>query len=171
MSPGPGPARPLLAVIGGLSAALLSFSVFYVRGDLGGVMTFLRERAALRRLREGGAPAEQVAQAQAGLVALAERVADPDLATRLLPLELLIGVGAGLLIWHLFGRRTQQAGARGDIQERMVRRFAYRRGGRFTLQELATGSPLEGEQARAVTARMLERGELQREGEGFRLVP
>ena len=48
-------ARLLLSTITGLSTALLSFAVFYVRGDAGGVMMFLRERGKFRKLVTSGA--------------------------------------------------------------------------------------------------------------------
>ncbi|GAA5500804.1 hypothetical protein Dxin01_00529 [Deinococcus xinjiangensis] len=164
-------ARLLLSLIAGLSAALIAFSAAFVRGDVGGVMHYLHERAALRRLTESGAGAEQIAKAKADLLALGQAVAAPELATQLLPLELLLGVLVGLGVWWIFGERVARAasGARPDIQERMVLRFAHRRGGVFTLRDLMERSPLSAEQAREVTTRMLERGQLRREGEGYRL--
>lgn len=166
-------ARLSLSLIAGCSAALIAFSAFYVRGDLRGVMHFLRERAAARRLEAAGASAAEVAQAKAGLLAIAQGFADPDLATRMIPLCLLLGVAVAALVWGLFGRRLTRAqggGERADVQERMVRRLAYRMGGAFTLLDLAERSPLSAEQAREVTNRMLERGQLAREGEGYRLL-
>lgn len=165
-------ARLSLSLIAGCSAALIAFSAFYVRGDLRGVMHFLRERAATRRLEAAGASAAEVAQAKAGLLAIAQGFADPDLATRMIPLCLLLGGVVAALVWGLFGRRLTRAqgGERADVQERMVRRLAYRMGGAFTLLDLAERSPLSAEQAREVTNRMLERGQLAREGEGYRLL-
>lgn len=165
-------ARLLLSLIAGLAASLIAFSAVYVRGNLGGVFHFLHERGAAKRLAAAGASPEQVADAKAKALAVAQTFADPALATRLLPLELLVGVAAGALIWWLFGRRVARAeagGERADVQERMVLRFAHRHGGQFTLRDLMERSPLSAEQAREVTARMLERGELRREGEGYRL--
>lgn len=164
-------ARLSLSLIAGCSAALIAFSAFYVRGDLRGVMHFLRERAATRRLEAAGASAAEVAQAKAGLLAIAQSFADPEFAARMIPLCLLLGVVVAALVWGLFGRRLTraQAGERPDVQERMVRRLAYRMGGTFTMRDLAARSPLSPEQAREVTARMLERGQLAREGEGYRL--
>lgn len=165
-------ARLSLSLIAGCSAALIAFSAFYVRGDLRGVMHFLRERAATRRLEAAGASAAEVAQAKAGLLAIAQGFADPDFATRMIPLCLLLGGVVAALVWGLFGRRLTRAqgGERADVQERMVRRLAYRMGGAFTLLDLAERSPLSAEQAREVTNRMLERGQLAREGEGYRLL-
>ena len=164
-------ARLSLSLIAGCAAALIAFSSFYVRGDLGGVMRFLRERGATRRLEASGASAQEVAQAKAQLLALAQGFADPDLAGRMIPLCLLLGVVVAVGVWGLFGRRLMRAqtGERPDVQERMVRRLAYRMGGAFTLSDLAARSPLSTEQAREVTGRMLERGQLKREGEGYRL--
>lgn len=94
------------------------------------------------------------------------RVGDAALAYRLIPLELFVGLLVGLAFYNLFGRQTKP---RADIQQRMVLRFAHRHGGFFTLEQLSNTSPLEPEQARAVVAQMLESGQLQRDGEGYRL--
>ena len=96
------------------------------------------------------------------------RVPDAELAFRMLPLELLIGLAAGVLVFWLFGRR-QATPPRADVQERMVQRFAHRRGGVFTLAELENGSPLSAEQAEVKVAEMLQAGRLRREGERYRL--
>ncbi|MVN86131.1 hypothetical protein GO986_05075 [Deinococcus sp. HMF7620] len=156
-----------LAVIAGCSSALIAYSALYVRGDLGGVMAYLRARGALRRLRETGTEAE-VTAAQAQLHALGERVGDPAFAASLIPLALLLGALVAYLVWRTFARR-ELGSARPDVQERMVYRLAHRRGGRFTLDDLRAASPLNDEQARAVTARLLDLGRLTRDGEGFRL--
>ncbi|KQQ99470.1 hypothetical protein ASF71_13555 [Deinococcus sp. Leaf326] len=164
-------ARMILSAVAGLAAALLSFSVIYVRGDLAGVMGVLRARSAARRLAESGAGAAQVEAARAQVLALAERFVAPDLATRLVPLELLIGVAVAALMWWFFGGRSAQVGGerRPDIHERMVLRLAHRMGGQFTLNDLSERSPLSAPQAQATTERMLGRGLLRREGEAFRL--
>ena len=94
---------------------------------------------------------------------------DPLLAARLIPLELLLGVLAGVLAYRAFGHR-QRSAPRVDIQERMVTRLALRRGGRFTLNELAESSPLTEPQAREVLGRMLEAGRLDRDGDAYRLL-
>lgn len=93
---------------------------------------------------------------------------DPALAARLLPLELLLGLVAGVLAYRAFGRRQQHA-PRSDTQERMVTRLALRRGGRFTLPELTEGSPLTAEQAGEVLTRMVQAGQLRRDGDSYRL--
>ena len=74
----------------------------------------------------------------------------------------------GALVWWAFSRR-QSGTPRTDIQERMVYRLAHRKGGRFTLDDLRAASPLTDEQARAVTARLLDLGRLTRDGDTFRL--
>ena len=94
---------------------------------------------------------------------------DPLLAARLIPLELLLGLLAGVLAYRAFGRRQQDA-PRPDTQERMVTRLALRRGGRFTLTELAESSPLTETQAQEVLGRMLETGRLNRDGDAYRLL-
>ena len=96
------------------------------------------------------------------------RVPDVELAFKMLPLELLIGLLTGLLVYWLFGKR-QAAAPRADVQERMVQRFAHRRGGAFTLAELETGSPLSAEQAQTKVGEMLDAGRLRLEGETYRL--
>lgn len=96
------------------------------------------------------------------------RVPDAELAFKMIPLELLVGLLVGWLVYRLFGRR-QAAAPRSDIQERMVYRFAHRQGGVFTLPELETQSPLSAEQARQVVGKLLEAGRLSREGETYRL--
>ena len=164
------PARLLLSLIAGASAALIAFSAFYVRGDTGGVFRFLRARGEAKRLDAAGAGPEAVAAAKAKALAIAEQFADPAFATQMLPAAVLIGIVAAVLVWILFGRRAEQAASgqvRPGVEERMVLKFAYRHGGRFTLRDLATESPLSPEQARVVTGRMLERGELRREGESY----
>ena len=159
--------KTALSLIAGLSAALIAYSAFFVRGDPGGVMAYLRARGALRRLRESGTP-EQVAQGQAQLQALGQQVGDPALAAQLIPLALTVGLLVGALVWWAFSRR-QSGTPRTDIQERMVYRLAHRKGGRFTLDDLRGASPLTDEQARAVTARLLDLGRLTRDGDTFRL--
>ncbi len=96
------------------------------------------------------------------------RVPDIELAFKMIPLELFVGLLIGLLVYWLFGRR-QATTPRRDTQQRMVYRFAHRRGGAFTLPELETQSPLSAEQARQVVAELLEAGRLRREGETYRL--
>lgn len=84
---------------------------------------------------------------------------DPLLAARLIPLELLLGVLVGVLVYRTFGRR-QATAPRPDTQERMVVRLALRKGGRFTLEDLSESSPLSAQQAREVVGRMVETGRL-----------
>ncbi|WP_418514390.1 hypothetical protein [Deinococcus sp. RM] len=159
--------KAVLSAIAGLAAALIAYSAFFVRGDLGGVMGYLRARGALRRLREDGTP-EQISAAQAQLHALGQQVGDPAFAGQLIPLALLIGTLVTGLVWWAFTRRQQDA-PRLDIQERMVYRLAHRLGGRFTLDDLSARSPLTEEQARAATTRLLDLGRLTRDGDTFRL--
>ena len=94
------------------------------------------------------------------------RIPDTELAFKMIPLELLIGLLVGLLVYWLFGRR-QATAPRTDVQERMVYRFAHRKGGTFTLAELESGSPLSAEQAQEKVAEMLQAGRLHREGEQY----
>ncbi|MFD1730946.1 hypothetical protein ACFSC4_07415 [Deinococcus malanensis] len=161
--------RLILPAVAGLSAALIAYGAAYVRGDLGGVMQYLRARGALRRLEASGAGQEQLASARTALRELGQQVGDPALAARLWPLELLVGLLIAVLVWRLFARQLS-TGPRPDIQERMVERLAHRLGGRFTLADLNRSSPLSDEQARAVTARLLEQGRLTRSGDTFELV-
>jgi hypothetical protein len=160
--------RLLLSALAGFAAALVAYSAAFVRGDLAGVMGYLRARGALRRLTEGGADAGAVAAAHDALRTLGAQVGDPALATRLIPLALLVGLAVGYAVWRIFGRKQTQPG-RPDVHERMVYRLAWRKGGVFTLSDLAESSPLDEAQARAVTARMLELGRLTRDGETFAL--
>lgn len=165
-------ARLLLSLISGAAAALIAFSVFYTRGNLGGIFRFLGARGDARRLEAAGASAEQVAAAKARALDIAQTFADPALASRTLPVALLIGLGVAALIWHLFGRKVARAeagGERADVQERMVLKLAYRQGGAFTLADLVEHSPLTLEQAETVTRAMQERGQLRREGAGYHL--
>lgn len=161
--------RLTLAVIAGAAATLIAYSAAFVRGDLGGVFAYLHARAALRHLRQAATPdGVAVAAAQVHLRELGQRVADPELATRLLPLLLLLGAAVGALAWMAFGRQARGE-ARPDVYERMVFRLAHRRGGRFTHRDLLEHSPLDERQAQAVTARLLERGRLERRGEEYHL--
>ncbi|MFB9991815.1 hypothetical protein ACFFLM_07520 [Deinococcus oregonensis] len=168
-------ARWGLSVIAGFSAALIAFGVIYVRGDLGGVMRFLKARRILRETIASGAGAAEVAAAKAQALAVAQTFAVPDVAVSLVPLELLIGLLVGAFVWWLFGRRVGRAlggQERPDVQERMVYRLAHRKGGRFTLADLTSGSPLTPVQAQAVTRHMVQTGRLLNDGGGdvFRLV-
>ncbi|THF87793.1 hypothetical protein E7T09_00695 [Deinococcus sp. KSM4-11] len=159
--------RVFLSVIAGCSAALIAYAAAFVRGDLGGVMTYLHARAALRHLREGGAGPAAIQAAREHLQAVGTQVADPALAARLIPVALLVAVVVGALVWRLFDRQSSRPAL--SAQERMVERFARRNGGRFTLGDLSERSPLTGEQARTVTARMADLGRLTRDGETYRL--
>ena len=93
---------------------------------------------------------------------------DPALAIRLIPLELLLGLVVGTLVFRSFGRR-QQAEPRPDSQERMVTRLALRRGGTFTLSDLLESSPLTEMQAREALGRMVDSGRLEDEGVKYRM--
>lgn len=161
--------RLLATVLTGASAALIAYSAFYVRGDTAGVMRYLRERGDVRDLEASGASEAAVRAAQENLTALALGIAAPEFAARMIPVAVLIGLLVGWLVWRSFGSRAGQAG-RGDVQERMVLKVAYRRGGQFTAEELRRLSPLSDEQVGAVTRRMLEAGQLVRDGDTFRLV-
>lgn len=161
--------RVAVTLIAGLSSALIAYSAFYVRGDTAGVMRYLRERGDLRELAASGAETAEVEAARQHLAALAAQIADPDFAWRMLPVACLIGLLVAALVWRAFGNRAGRS-ERADVQERMVLRLAYRKGGQFTFEDLDASSPLSAEQARAVTRRMLDAGRLIREGDTFRLV-
>ena len=93
---------------------------------------------------------------------------DPALAIRLIPLELVLGLVAGVVVFRSFGHR-QHSELRLDTQERRVTRLALRRGGAFTLSELLESSPLTEEQARETLSRMVESGHLEDEDPSYRL--
>lgn len=161
--------RVAVTLIAGLSAGLFAYSAFYVRGDTGGVMRYLRERGDVRDLAAGGGGAAEVDAARRALADLGARIAAPEFAAQMLPLALLLGVLVAWAVWRAFGSRAGQA-RRGDVQERMVLRLAHRKGGRFTPEDLRAASPLSEEQVQAVTRRMLDAGRLSRDGDAFRLV-
>lgn len=161
--------RVAVTLIAGLSAALIAYSAFYVRGDSGGVMRYLRERGDVRDLAASGAGAAEVEAARRALADLGAQIAAPEFAVQMLPLALLLGLLVAWWVWQTFGSRVGQAG-RGDVQERMVLRLAYRRGGQFTVEDLRAASPLSDAQVQAVTRRMLDAGRLTRDGDAFRLV-
>jgi hypothetical protein len=161
--------RIAVTLIAGLGTALLAYSAFYVRGDTGGVMRYLRERGDVRDLVAGGAGAAEVEAARRALADLGARIAAPEFAGQMLPLALLIGLLVAWGVWRAFGSRAGQA-ERGDVQERMVLRLAYRKGGQFTFEDLRAAAPLSDEQVQAVTRRMLDAGRLSRDGDAFRLV-
>lgn len=162
------PLRLTLSLITGLAAALIAYSAFFVRGDLGGVMAYLRARAAARRLSESGADAAQVQAAHQHLRQLGEQVGDPVFATQMIPLALLLGLVVAGLVWQFFRHKGVEE-ARPDVQERMVYRLAHRKGGRFTLRDLSESSPLTEAQAQVVLARMQELGRLTRQGDEYHL--
>lgn len=151
--------RTLTAAIFGFAFSLIAFAAFYVRGDLGGVFRYLGARGDARRLEAAGGTPEQLAAAQAQVHALADAAADPDFAVRMLPVCLLLGVLAGYGIWRLFGSRGSRAAA-SDVQERMLLRLAYRKGGRFSLEDVTSSSPLTEAQTIQVVRRMKEAGRL-----------
>ncbi len=93
---------------------------------------------------------------------------DPALAIRLIPLELVLGLVAGVVVFRSF-RHRQHSEPRLDTQERMVTRLALRRGGSFTLSELLESSPLTEEQALETLSRMMESGVLEEEGLRFKI--
>lgn len=93
---------------------------------------------------------------------------DPLLAARLLPVELLLGLVAGLLAYRTFGHQLL-VHQRADAEERMVTRLALRRGS-FTLRELVEASPLNEARAQWATQRMVDAGRLSRKGETYRLI-
>ncbi|WP_027460211.1 hypothetical protein [Deinococcus murrayi] len=160
--------RLLTTVLTGVSAALIAYSAFYVRGNTAGVLRYLRERGDVRDLEASGADAAAVQAAHENLTALALSIADPAFAARMIPVSLLVGLLVGWWVWRSFGSRAGQAG-RGDVQERMVLKVAYRRGGQFTAEDLRRFSPLSEEQVGTVTRRMLETGQLVRDGDTYRL--
>ncbi|GHF96526.1 hypothetical protein GCM10017783_05500 [Deinococcus piscis] len=160
------PLRTLTAIIFGFAFSLITFAAFYVRGDLGSVFRYLGARGDARRLEAAGGTLEQLAAAQAQVHALADAAADPDFAVRMLPLCLLLGVLTGYAVWRLFGSRAGRAEAT-DVQERMLLRLAYRRGGRFSLEDVAASSPLTEVQAVQVVQRMKEAGRLRDAGSGL----
>ena len=90
---------------------------------------------------------------------LADAAAYPDLALKLWPVALLLGLLTGSMVWVFFGSRAGRAEA-SDVQERMLLRLAYRLGGRFTLGDVATASPLNEAQAIHAVRRLREAGRL-----------
>jgi hypothetical protein len=95
---------------------------------------------------------------------------DPALAIRLIPLEVLLGLLAGVMVFRSFEHR-QWIEPRPDTQERMVTRLALRRGGPFTLTEVIKSSPLNDEQAREALSRLMESARLAYEDSTYRLLP
>lgn len=162
-------ARPFLASVAGVAAALISFSVVSVRGDLGGVFRFLRARRVAKDLLAAGADPEKILAAKAHALAVAREFANPEAALSLWFLHLVIGALVAYGVWQLFAQRVSQVGLRQDIQVRMVLRFAHRHGGFFLLRDLCEKSPLSTDQAHAVTTQMVADGQLVPHGEGYRL--
>lgn len=153
----------------GFSASLLTYSAFYVRGDTGAVMAYLRERARVRRFADSGAVDEQVREAQRQLAALGTQIAAPAQALQWWPAACLIGLTVAALVWWLYGRRAVQPLHTGQL-ERMVLRLAYRKGGAFTLQDLLVQSPLTPQQAQEVTDRLTAAGRLRAQQGVFEMV-
>ena len=136
--------RMFLSLIGGASAALIAYGVAFARGWPMGMVEVNGVRKYGFKLH-----------------------GDAELAAHLIPLELLIGVLVAWLIYRAFSRRLA-SGPRADAEERMVYRFAMRKGGRFTLADLEAHSPL-GAGARAAVERMEANGRVVRDGDGYRL--
>ncbi|ADV67978.1 hypothetical protein [Deinococcus maricopensis] len=136
--------RIFLSLIGGASTALIAYGVAFSRGWPMGMVEVNGVRKYGFKLH-----------------------GDADLAARLIPLELLIGLLVAWLIWRAFTRRAATT-PRADAEERMVYRYAMRKGGRFTLRDLEVGSPL-GAGARAAVQRLEAQGRVVRDGDDYRL--
>jgi len=91
---------------------------------------------------------------------------DYVLAFQLIPLELLVGVLVGVAVYRAFTRRAA-LGPREDTAERMVMRLAMRRGGRFTLDDLVSASPLDEAQAQQTVARLVNSGRLREDAQQY----
>lgn len=154
--------RATISVIAGVAGTILTFGIVYVRGDGAGIMSFLRSRAEFRRLKAEETNPELIQNAQEALQAQAAALAHPQLALQLWPLELLIGLIIGLVVFWAFRRNYQQLStkARPDIQERMAIRLVQRIGRPFTLSELSSFkrySPLSTAQLHAALERLIDK--------------
>lgn len=84
---------------------------------------------------------------------------DPVLAAQMIPLELALGVLAAWWAWRSFGYRLEQAPA-SDVQERMVLRLAYRRGGEIDLEQLDR-VPLTAADLRPILDQLVSQGKFE----------
>lgn len=151
--------RSLVATIGGLATSLLTFAAVYVRGDMAGVIAFLKQRSAWRQL-----PPEQQQQASAELQASALALADPQAALSYWPLELLAGLLAAWAILALFGRPLLHGS-----QERFVLRQIYRLGKPVSLSELQQISSLSNQQLLESLNKLVATGTLTKTEQHYQL--
>ncbi|MBB6098068.1 hypothetical protein HNR42_001491 [Deinobacterium chartae] len=97
---------------------------------------------------------------------------DPQLALQMIPVELLGGLLIGVLVYRVFGRKlADPTGSREDVHERMLMRFAFRRGGVVQLDRIENESPLDRMTARQLLHRWVQQGRAEETAPGeFRVL-
>ena len=91
---------------------------------------------------------------------------DPQLAFNLIPLELLLGVVVGLLVFRLYSRKLENPhGPREDIRLRMLYRLAHRSGGVVQVSTLER-TPLESAEVLSLLKVLEGQGKARDLGEG-----
>ncbi|GGJ17969.1 hypothetical protein [Deinococcus roseus] len=92
-------------------------------------------------------------------------IADPALAYRMVPLELLFGLLMGWWVFQAFGNKLQAAAApRADIQERMLFRLLARKR-KITLQDIRDSSPLSEQDAQQLLQKWMAEGKIREVGQ------
>ncbi|GEM48233.1 hypothetical protein DC3_38680 [Deinococcus cellulosilyticus NBRC 106333 = KACC 11606] len=93
-------------------------------------------------------------------------IADPELAFRMIPLELIFGLLMGFWVYRTFGSRLQDgAHPRLDIQERMLFRLLARKGGKITWKDIQDSTPLSEQDARNLLQKWVAEGRLREVGQ------
>ncbi|WP_157442538.1 hypothetical protein [Deinococcus misasensis] len=87
--------------------------------------------------------------------------ADPLLAYKMIPLEILFGILMAVWVARAFTNKLREGSQpRTDVQERMLFRLLARKRGRITLQDIQNSSPLSEQDARALLQKWTEEGKI-----------
>lgn len=93
-------------------------------------------------------------------------IADPILAFRMIPLELIFGLLMAFWVYRTFDTRLRAAAhPRTDIQERMLFRLLARKGGKITWKDILESSPLSEQDAQTLLQKWISEGRIREVGQ------